>query len=101
MIKFMGLIAHASLPTLFKINFDALLVLNQNAKCNLPFKLFMATPRYVIKHMMLRRLLFNFGIKCKIIHTNLKLFNSVLCNGNGNFKYQSFGQFNNNLMSQC
>jgi hypothetical protein len=33
----------------FKIKFDALLVLNQNAKCNLPFKLFMLTPRYVIK----------------------------------------------------
>jgi len=97
----MDLISHASLPTLFQIKFDALLVLNQNAKCNLPFKLFMATPRYVIKHPMPRRLLFNFGIQCKIIHTNLKLFNLVLCEGCGNFKYQLFGQFNNNLMSQC
>jgi hypothetical protein len=36
----------------------------------------MATPRYVIKHPMPRRLLFNFGIQCKIIHTNLGLIYS-------------------------
>jgi hypothetical protein len=101
MIKCMDLIVHASLPTLFQNKTWCVIVPNQNAKCNLPFNLFMATPKYVIKDPMPRRLLFNFGMQCKIIHTNLELFNLVLCNDCGNFKYQSFGQFNNNLMSQC
>jgi len=96
--KCMDLIAHASLPTLFQNKFWC--IIGIKSKCKLPFKLFMATTIYVTKHMMPIRL-FNFGIQCKIIHTNLKLFNLVLCNGCGNFKYQFFGQFNNNLMSQC